>query len=181
MYYKIAQSYIAYDVSYRMELHVLSIYSALKVLLLTTWPSHTCARLLASKCALTNLKHGQVCNKRFKVSSGDMFCVIWLAGDHVISNNNYLKTGSSRLLTNNMPQGLCSLRHNDLTMPKIVHIIWDAAYLRKNDTWKEKQLACRIWNCSESMLVLHCTSECVVNQTRKITHTHTYKRTQSLM
>ena len=59
----------------------------LKVLLLTTWPSHTCARLLASKCALTNLKHGQVCNKRFKVSSGDVFCVIRLAGGHVISNN----------------------------------------------------------------------------------------------
>ena len=59
----------------------------LKVLLLTTWPSHTCVRLLASKCALTNLKHGQVCNKRFKVLSGDVFCVIRLAGGHVISNN----------------------------------------------------------------------------------------------
>ena len=59
----------------------------LKDLLLTTWPSRTCARLLASKCALTNLKHGQVCNKRFKVSSGDVFCVIRLAGGHMISNN----------------------------------------------------------------------------------------------
>ena len=59
----------------------------LKLLLLTTWPSRTCARLLASKCALTNLKPGQVCNKRFKVSSGDVFCVIRLAGGHVISNN----------------------------------------------------------------------------------------------
>ena len=32
----------------------------LKVLLLTTWPLHTCARLLASKCAVSDLKYRQV-------------------------------------------------------------------------------------------------------------------------
>ena len=71
----------------------------LKVLLLTTWPSLTCARLLASKCALTGLKHGQVCNKRFKLSSGDVFCVIWLAGGHVISNILALKVSTEQSIT----------------------------------------------------------------------------------
>ena len=48
------------------------------VLLLTTWPSRTCARLLASKCASTNLKHSQVCNKRFKVCiPGQVMCFAW--------------------------------------------------------------------------------------------------------
>ena len=36
--------------------HIIPDECVLKVSLLTTWPSHTCAQLLASKCALTNLK-----------------------------------------------------------------------------------------------------------------------------
>ena len=59
----------------------------LNVLVLSAWPSCSCARLSLLCCALRNLTHGKVCFTRFNAPSGDTFRAIWLAGGHVICTN----------------------------------------------------------------------------------------------